>query len=132
MNRDPAFFVRRCSTNCWNGEREASEATAHAGNKLARSNYDFSFEGASPQPLYVLDVTPKMKSKFAWKGRIWVDPVDYAVVRAEGQPEKLPSWWTTHSEFTYTNQKIAGLWLPAQNISDTRVRLGGHAHLQID
>lgn len=117
------------------GEREASEATAHAGNRLARSNYEFSLEGmqsSQPHPLYVLDVAPKAKSKFVWRGRIWVDSIDYAVVRAEGEPAKLPSWWTTHSEFTYSNQKIAGLWLPAQNVSETRVRFGGVAHLQID
>jgi outer membrane lipoprotein-sorting protein len=117
------------------GEREASEAAAHAENRLARSNYDFSLEdtqSSPPHSLYALDITPKAKSKFAWKGRIWIDPVDYAVVRAEGQPAKLPSWWTTYSEFTYTNQKIDGLWVPEQNVSDTHVRLGGHAHLRID
>jgi len=117
------------------GEREASEATAHAGNRLARANYTFSLEGvqsSQPRALYVLDIAPKVKSKFAWKGRVWVDPVDYAVVRAEGQPEKLPSWWTTYSEFTYTNQKIDDLWVPEQNVSETRIRLGGHAHLRID
>lgn len=117
------------------GEREASESAAHAGSRLARSNYSFrleSIQASQPHPLYVLDVTPRSKSKFAWKGRVWIDPVDYAVVRAEGQPEKLPSWWTTHSEFTYTNQEIDGLWLPEQNISDTRVRFGGHARLRIE
>lgn len=116
------------------GEREASEATAHVGNRLARANYNFRLEGvqpSQPHPLYVLDVTPRVSSKFAWKGRVWIDSTAYAVVRAEGQPDKLPSWWTTHSEFAYTNQNIDGIWLPEQNVSDTRVRLGGHAHLQI-
>jgi hypothetical protein len=117
------------------GERQASEATAHAGNRLARANYNFSLEGVQPSPrhpLYVLDITPRVSSKFAWKGRVWIDSTDYAVVRAEGQPDKLPSWWTTHSQFAYTNQEIDGLWLPEKNVSDTRVRLGGHAHLQIN
>jgi hypothetical protein len=116
-------------------EREASEATVHAETKFARSNYFFSLVGVESRqmrPLYVLDVTPKVKSKFAWKGRIWIDPADYAVVRAEGQPEKLPSWWTTHSEFTCTNQNVDGLWLPVENVSDTRVRFGGHARLRIE
>jgi outer membrane lipoprotein-sorting protein len=116
------------------GEREASEANAHAGNKLSRANYDFKLKGVEPsqsRPLYILEITPRTKSKFAWKGRIWVDSVDYAVARAEGEPDKLPSWWTTHSEFKYTNQKIDGLWLPEQNVSDTHIRMGGQAHLRI-
>jgi hypothetical protein len=116
-------------------EREASEATVHARTRFARSNYYFSLvgvESSQTHPLYVLDVTPKVKGNFAWKGRIWIDPADYAVVRAEGQPEKLPSWWTTHSEFTCTNQNIDGLSLPVESVSDTRVRFGGHALLRID
>src|SRR5215470_432992 len=118
------------------GEREASEPAVHAGNMLTRTNYNFSLEGvqqSQSQLFYILDVAPKASNnRFAWKGRVWVDSVDYAVVRAEGEPERLPSWWTTHSEFRYTNQKIEGLWVPKQNISDTRVRMGGHAHLQIE
>lgn len=115
-------------------EREASVGTLREDSRLTRRNYDFSLASvaATPDgPLYVLAIKPKVKSKVAWSGRIWVDARDYAVVRAEGQPDKMPSWWTTHSDFVSTYQKVDGAWLPRQNISETSVRFGGHAHLEI-
>ena len=116
-------------------EREVSTGSQRESSRLVRANYDFTLIGTDVfenRPAYVLHVEPKMKSKVAWQGKIWVDAEDFAVVRAEGQPDKLSSWWTTHSEFVSTYQKIAQYWIPAKNVSDTRVRFGGHAHLVID
>lgn len=116
-------------------EREASVGALHEESRLNRKNYDFSMVGTRTGQqgiLYVLAVNPWVKSKLAWSGRVWVDSKDYAVVRAEGQPDKMPSWWTTHSDFVSTYQKIGDVWLTKQNVSETQVRFGGHAHLVID
>jgi negative regulator of sigma E activity len=115
-------------------EREASIGTLHEDSRLIRKNYEFTLVGtetAQDRPLFVLAVKPRVKSKVAWSGQVWVDAEDYAVVRAEGHPDQMPSWWTTHADFVSTYQKIDGIWLPKQNVSETRVRFGGHAHLVI-
>lgn len=116
-------------------EREAKVGALYEESRLTHKNYDFSMLGTQTGQegiLYVLAVNPRVKSKLAWSGRVWVDSKDYAVVRAEGQPDKMPSWWTTHSDFVSTYQKIGNIWLPKQNVSETQVRFGGHAHLVID
>lgn len=116
-------------------ERDASTGPEHEESRLSLQNYSFTLEGKEESahgPVYVLLIKPHMKSKIAWSGRVWVDGANYSVIRAEGQPEKMPSWWTVHSEFTATYQNLNGVWVPERNVSDTKVRFGGHAHLEID
>jgi hypothetical protein len=116
-------------------EREASAGTLHEESRLIRKNYDFTLVDTVPSEegvAYVFAIEPRVKSKVAWSGRVWVDAKDYAVVRAEGKPDKMPSWWTKDSHFISTYQKIEGTWLPKQNVSETEVRFGGRAHLVID
>lgn len=116
-------------------EEEASIGALHETSRFIRKNYNFSLVGTDTlddRLAYVLTVRPKVKSKVAWAGKVWIDGTDFAVVRAKGYPDKMPSWWTTHSEFISTYKKIDGYWLPEKNISETRVRMGGHAHLVID
>jgi hypothetical protein len=116
-------------------EREVSAGPLHEESRLIRKNYDFTMVGTETStdgPVYVFAIKPRVKSKVAWSGRVWVDAKDYAVVRAEGKPDKMPSWWTRDSKFISTYQKVDGTWLPKQNVSETQVRFGGQAHLVIN
>ncbi len=116
------------------GEREAASAEMQAQTRISAENYQFQMEdvqGAPQHPIYLFQVVPRHKNKFAWRGQIWIDGIDFAVVRAQGTPEKMPSWWTTSTTYLYTNQKLQDQWIPAKNSSLTQVRLGGHADLEI-
>ena len=116
------------------GEREASRPEIQSQTKISRENDEFRLEevqGGPEHPTYLLDMVPRHKNKFAWHGRIWVDGIDFAVVRAEGAPERMPSWWTTSSTFSYTNQAVKDQWIPERNTSLTQVRFGGQADLEI-
>lgn len=116
-------------------EREASAGPLHEESRLIRKNYEFTMvdtETSKDGPVYVFAIKPRVKSKVAWSGRVWVDAKDYAVIRAEGKPDKMPSWWTRDSKFVSTYQNVDGTWLPKQNVSETQVRFGGQAHLVID
>jgi outer membrane lipoprotein-sorting protein len=116
-------------------EKEYLEESTRRASELSPRNYKFSFVAEDHTPegdFYVLSVDPREKSKFLYKGKIWVDERDFAVARIEAEPAKNPSFWISHTEIKHRYQKIGAFWLPAHNESITQVRLGGKAVLSID
>lgn len=116
-------------------EKEALNAEHQKRSALNQENYRFKLlgrEDASAGPAYVLEVEPIKKSKFVYRGRIWVDAADFAVVKIEVEPAKSPSFWTKNTEVTHRYTKIGGFWLPAHNRSVSKIRLGGRAELTIE
>ncbi len=116
-------------------EKEASNKDNLGRSELSPSNYEFQLVGTDTiagQPQYVLEVTPRFKSKFLYHGKIWVDANDFAVSRVTAQPAKNISFWISHTEIQHDYQKIGEFWLPARNTSVTHVRFGGTAKLSID
>ena len=116
-------------------EKEALDKTNLGRTDLTPNNYEFHLVGTETiagQPQYVLEVTPRFKSKFLYNGKIWVDANDFAVSRVSAQPAKSISFWITHTEIEHEYKKIGEFWLPARNTSTTHVRFGGTAKLRID
>lgn len=116
-------------------ETEAARPDVNARTLLNRDNYDFELVGYEPSASsgqYVLHVTPKLKSKFVYRGKVWVDGTDFAVTRIEAEPAQNPSFWTKKSEIHHEYVKVQGFWLPARNESVSYIRLGGRATLTID
>jgi outer membrane lipoprotein-sorting protein len=117
------------------GELEAAQPEMSARTQLNRENYDFRLEGyelSENGGQYVLGVSPKSKSKFVYRGKIWVDAKDFAVVRIEAEPAQNPSFWTKKSEIHHEYQKVEDFWLPKRNESVSFIRMGGRATLTIE
>jgi hypothetical protein len=116
-------------------EQEAQEEENRKELEISPKNYDFSLAGtdhAAGEDFYVLAVSPKNKSKYLYRGKLWVDASDFAVARMQGEPASNPSLWVSHTQIEYRWAKIAGFWLPVHNESETQVRMGGKAVLTID
>ncbi len=116
-------------------EQEAQEEQNRKELEISPKNYYFTLAGTEHTPqgdFYVLSVSPKGKSKYLYRGKLWVDAKDFAVVRMQGEPAKNPSVWVSHTEIEYQWAKIDGFWLPSHNASKTDVRMGGRAVLTID
>jgi hypothetical protein len=115
-------------------EKEALAAETQRRTALNGDNYDFTLVGFESMPfgsMYVLIVEPKTKDKFLYRGRIWVNAEDFAVVRLEAEPAKNPSFWTKRNEVEQVYMKVNDFWLPSRNHSVTTIRLGGLAELTI-
>ena len=113
-------------------EQQAGDSSNRGRTELGPENYSFSLAGTEGTN-YVLNVEPKVESKFLYRGRIWVDGHDFAVTRIEAQPARNPSFWTTKSLIHHTYQKVdGGFYLPRENKTVTSVRLGGVATLTIE
>ena len=114
-------------------EREAS--LDKSSTALNSENYKFQLIGTDQvgdRPTYVLAVEPINPSKFLYKGKIWVDATEFAVMKMEVQPARNPSFWISRTLIQHTNQVTNGFWLPEQNRSETKVRIGGTAIMSID
>ncbi len=116
------------------GEKEAMDAENQKQTALNRENYEFTladYENTSEGARYVLNTNPKSKNKFLYKGKIWVDANDFAVVRIEAVPAKNPSFWIKKTEIEHRYIKVNHFWLPAENHTESYIRLGGKATLSI-
>lgn len=116
-------------------EKEESEPKVERQFALTGANYRFTLIGQENGPAgeaYVLEVEPRRKDRFLYRGRIWVDADDFAVVRLKAEPTKNPSFWTRKADIDEVYTKVSDFWLPASNHSVSTIRLGGHADLTIE
>lgn len=129
------LLIDKVFTKILKAEHEAVSADARRSTALSSDNYDFTmvgFERTPAQSMYVLAVEPKTKNKFLFRGRVWVDGDDFAVVRIEAEPAKNPSFWTQNSEIEQLYIKVDDFWLPERNHSVSSIRFGGRAELTIE
>jgi len=116
-------------------ESETSHPEARAKTRINPENYDFKIAGTEAidgRTAYVLEVSPKRKEKYLFRGRIWVDAEDYALARAEGQPAKNPSFWTKSTHFVQIYQKSGLLWFPLSTQSVTEAHIFGTTDVNIE
>lgn len=114
-------------------EREAQQEKESTA--LTPANYKFHLAGIESlvgRPAYILDVEPLVASKFLYKGKIWVDTAEFALVKIEAEPARNPSFWISRTRIQQTFAKTSDFWLPERNRSETKVRVGGTAVFTID
>lgn len=129
------LIIDRVFKKLLQAEKEALDPEIQRRSALSNENYRFTFIGyerGCTGATYVLEVEPRTKDKFLYRGRIWVDARDFAVVRLEAKPAKNPSFWTKRAEVVQVYKKVNDFWLPAHNRSVSAIRLGGQAALTID
>jgi hypothetical protein len=129
------FIGDRIFKKLLEGEQEAANEENRRRSALSTENYDFALAGYEDSPdggQYVLDLLPKTKNKFLYRGKIWVDARDFAVTRIEAEPAKNPSFWIKKTDVSHRYVKVDDFWLPAENHSESVIRLGGKATLSIE
>lgn len=116
-------------------EKEAARSAMSAKTQLNHDNYNFAFVGyqaSNTGGQYILRVDPKVRSKYVYRGLVWIDGADFAVTRIEAEPAENPSFWTKKSRIHQEYGKVQGFWLPLKNESVSDIRLGGRATLTIE
>jgi hypothetical protein len=114
---------------------EQDSSRDRADSALTPANYNFALvrtETDAGRLTYVLSVEPKAPRSLLYRGTIWVDANDYAVVKVEAQPAKNPSFWIRNTEIHHVYSKTGDFWLAQSNRTETKVRLGGTAVLTIE
>ena len=116
-------------------ESEKDAGQDKSSTALTPANYHFKLTGIENlggRPAYVLEVEPLADNKYLYRGKIWVDAADFAVAKIDAEPAKNPSFWISSTAINHQYERTDGFWLPAQNRSETKVRVGGTAVLTID
>jgi len=139
------LIIDRVFKRLLESEKEAAVPEMHARTLLNRDNYDFVLIGfessgvnssglnsSNKSSQYVLAVYPKVRSKYVYRGKVWVDGTDFAVTRIEAEPAQNPSFWTKKNEVHHEYMKVQDFWLPRRNESVSYIRLGGRATLTIE
>jgi hypothetical protein len=116
---------------------DSEQEAAHDNNATALSpaNYRFQLSGTgvlNGRPNYILQVDPLRPGKFLYRGKVWIDAADYQIAKIEVEPAKNPSFWISHSSIENTYAPTDGIWLPEHNRSESKIRIGGSAVLDID
>ncbi len=133
--KGPRLILDRVFKRLLESEKEAAEPGMHARTLLNRNNYDFAlvgFESSAEGAQYVLAVYPKARSKYVYRGKVWVDGTDFAVTRIDAEPAQNPSFWTKKNVVHHEYMKVQDFWLPRRNQSVSYIRLGGRATLTIE
>jgi len=127
------FLANHVLKRLLKAEQDADRERNDTG--LTPANYNFTLqrtETDNGRKVYVLRVEPWHPKALLYRGTIWVDAQDYAVVKIDAQPARSPSFWIRDTEIHHTYRKIGDFWLPQQDRSNTKVRLGGSALLTIE
>ncbi len=114
------LIIDRVFRKLLEAEQAATAADIQGRTALNNDNYDFTMVGYESTPfgsMYVLRVEPRTKDKFLYRGRIWVDSEDFAVIRLQGEPTKNPSIWTKDSELEQVYMKVSDFWLPHSTVA---------------
>ncbi len=127
------FLSDKVIKRALDSEKEASQDKGSTA--LTPKNYKFRLLGSEivgGRPAYILAVEPHVPSKFLYRGKIWIDAVDFGTVKIQTEPSKSPSFWISRTEIDCANVKAGDFWLPGKLRSETKVRIGGGAVFTID
>ena len=115
-------------------EAEASRPGKAAENEIGPSNYLARLRGTEMvggHDCFMLELTPKAKSKYLVTGTVWVDRQTYGVVRLSGTTAASVSMWVGTPQIVEDFRLIDGVWLPSHLVSTSTSMLLGESSLEI-
>jgi hypothetical protein len=129
------MFCHKVLRRLMDGEREGALQANRLRAMVSADNDNLTLVGADAVDgvkTWVLDVAPKVGSRFNYKGRVWISKDDYAVVRIVGSPARNPTWMTSSTTFDYRYARNGKFWLPHSNVTVSHLRMGGVVTLTVD
>jgi len=128
------FLFRRAIRKVLDGEVDTSK-NDRADIRLTSENYSFQLRGTQEKDgrkYYIVDLHPKEKTKYLIDGRVWIDSLEFALVRLEGRPAASMSFWVGKPLIVQTYQKVGDYWLLSTTKSIADCRFIGKAEMNIE
>jgi outer membrane lipoprotein-sorting protein len=115
-------------------EAESSRPANRGQYEIGPDNYDADIRGQEAvegRTCYVLNLTPKNRSKYLISGTVWVDKDTYGIVRLEGTTSSNVSYWVGSPHIVEHFAPVEGIWLPRRTKSISSTTLLGESELEI-
>jgi hypothetical protein len=109
-------------------ENENEVLIHHSASDISPTNYSFRFIGEDTfdnQPCYLLELRPLRKDSKLINGKAWISTATFLIVRIEGTPAQVPSWWVRNIHLALDFHLVDGMWLQTGLVSTGDVRLLG-------
>ena len=109
---------------------ETEQRTRNQGemvqSDLILANYEFQVDrDARDDGLAMIRLLPRRKTPMLLNGMATVRRQDGDIIRIDGSPSRLPSWWTRQVNIVRRYQRIAGVRVPIEMGSQADVRFAG-------
>ncbi len=101
------------------------------------TNYEMNLDARAQEQLngrdcLVLDITPRRNSQFLFKGKLWVDAHDYAIVQLKGTASKSAFFLASAADVTRQYDEINGLPMATHAQAISGSSLLGQTVVKID
>jgi hypothetical protein len=114
-------------------EADTAAVAVRQAAELHRRNYCFQFLGFDAEErAYVFAAEPRTANRYLFRGRVWIDPDDYAVRKIEGEPAQRPSFWVRKTHFVHLYGRYGHYWFPLSNQTEVELRLLGRSEFSIE
>jgi hypothetical protein len=109
-------------------EQRSRDGRAAGQADLTLTNYGFEVQDdAREDGLVAIRLVPRRKTPMLLIGTVTVTARDGEMVRIDGSPSELPSWWTKQVDIVRRYARIAGVRVPIEMASRADVRLAGES-----
>jgi hypothetical protein len=99
-----------------------------ADSALTMANYEFRLDQVGPEDgMATVRLFPRRQTPMLLSGTVTVRPHDGDMVRIDGSPSALPSWWTKQVYVVRRYARIAGVRVPMEMASRADVRIAGES-----
>jgi hypothetical protein len=111
-------------------DSEVAFANDSRATDITRENYDFALVGENElngRLCYVLELSPRRKSKNLLRGTLWVDAETHLPRRVEGAPARDPSWWFSDVQIVLVYGYVGPMWVQTSSKASANVRIIGRS-----
>jgi len=126
---------RRVLRRLIQAELDTASEKNRGATEITTANYAFHLAGTrtyQDRVYYLLEAVPNRQDKYLFRGRIWIDPEDFAIARIEGSPAQNASFFIKKTTFVHLYRKFGQFWLPVSNRSETDVRIFGRTSVTVE
>lgn len=112
-------------------ERDNYEPDNIGRMELVPANYEFRSRGLSGPDQADIALLPRRTTPLLLRGIATIHTRTGDVLRVEGSPAEMPSWWTRQVDIVQRYDRVLGVQVPVEISSTANVRIAGPSTFQM-